>query len=208
MQSIIQFIPKNLGKKFKYSKVYPEAKSNKIKSAFDLLVNAGLINMILCSSGELPLGAIVSEIKFKAIFLDIGLALSIYDYDYQDLLSERFWTNISGGLTEQFVGQELLSYSHPQKLAQLYYWERASQQSSAEIDYLINLFSKVWPVEVKSGKTGRLKSLHMFREKFSLPFGIRFSTKKLELENDVLSVPLYAVGELERLIGLGEKLEL
>jgi uncharacterized protein len=203
LQSIIQFIPKNLAKKFKYSKVYPEAKSNKIKNAFDLLVYAGLIQKILCSSGELPLGAIISEIKFKAIFLDIGLALSIYDYDYQDLLSENFWTNISGGLTEQFVGQELLSYSDPQKPAQLYYWERASQQSSAEIDYLINVSSKVWPIEVKSGKTGRLKSLHMFREKFSLPFGIRFSTRRLELENGVLSIPLYAVGELERLIELG-----
>ena len=40
----------------------------------------------------------------------------------------------------------------------------------------------------------------MFKEKFELPFGIRTSQKQLELDNNVLSVPLYAIPEIPRII--------
>lgn len=200
LTKVFDYIPKALGSKFKYSHVYPEAKTQEIKPAFNLLREAGLIHKISRSNASLPLGSDASQRNFKALFLDIGLALAIYDFDYEDLMGNRFWNNISGGLTEQFVGQELLANKDKTKEAKLYYWERDSHQSSAEIDYLIKNKGKVYPLEVKAGKTGRLKSLLLFIQEHELEFGLRVSQKALELENKVLSIPVYAVPEIPRII--------
>ncbi len=48
------------------------------------------------------------------------------------------------------------------KKPELYYWVRETKSSSAEIDYVISNGSDIIPIEVKAGKTGRLKSLHQF----------------------------------------------
>jgi len=44
----------------------------------------------------------------------------------------------------------------------------------AEVDYVINIGADIFPVEVKSGKEGRLKSLKIFIEEKKSRLGIRF----------------------------------
>ncbi|MEJ1730945.1 DUF4143 domain-containing protein, partial [Escherichia coli] len=60
-------------------------------------------------------------------------------------------------MAEQFVGQELRASGNEN----LYYWVREKRGSSAETDYLTEKGGEVIPVEVKSGKSGKLKSLHL-----------------------------------------------
>jgi hypothetical protein len=43
----------------------------------------------------------------------------------------------------------------------LYYWAREAKSSSSEVDYLVVRDGQIYPVEVKSGAGGRLKSLHL-----------------------------------------------
>lgn len=45
-----------------------------------------------------------------------------------------------------------------------------------------------------------LKSLNSAIAKYKIPYGIRISQKKLELEGNILSVPFYAISEIPRLI--------
>jgi len=66
-------------------------------------------------------------------------------------------------MAEQFVGQEILAATN----SDLYYWARDASGSSAETDYLIEKQGKVVPVEVKSGKSGSLKSLHLLLKTYS-----------------------------------------
>ena len=73
------------------------------------------------------------------------------------------------------------------------------KSSTAEVDYLINIGAKIFPIEVKAGATGRLKSLQTFVAEKSCDFGIRISEKPLAFEKNILSVPLYMVSELSRL---------
>ncbi len=103
-------------------------------------------------------------------------------------------------MTEQFVGQELLAYSNKYSEIELYYWEREEKSSSAEVDYLINVGGKIFPIEVKAGATGRLKSLQIFIEEKSCDFGIRISERPLCFEKKILSIPLYMVSEVARLV--------
>jgi hypothetical protein len=94
----------------------------------------------------------------------------------------------------------------------LYYWSREKRQSSAEVDYTISVGPRIIPVEVKAGKSGRLKSLHMFLKEKERSFGLRFNadqpsyletTDLLSTGDSVtyhlLSLPLYLVGQIRRL---------
>jgi len=95
-----------------------------------------------------------------------------------------------GVLAEQFVGQEMvLSQNHD-----LYYWSRQAKSSTAEIDYLAVTDGTIYPVEVKSGSAGRLKSLHLFLRRYlNAPRGIVFSMRPYaELpEQKLVFIPLY-----------------
>jgi len=42
------------------------------------------------------------------------------------------------------------------------FWVREKKQSNAQVDYIIPFENYVIPVEVKTGKTGRLCSMHEF----------------------------------------------
>ena len=59
---------------------------------------------------------------------------------------------------------------------------------------------EILPVEVKSGTTGRLKSLKMYLEEKNVSLGIRISKNELEFSNEILSVPFYMISQIKRLL--------
>jgi len=68
------------------------------------------------------------------------------------------------------------------------------------VDYVLNIDSLIIPIEVKAGKTGSLRSLHLLMEERGLPLGIRISGKALQLHQNILSVPFYMINQIKRLI--------
>jgi predicted AAA+ superfamily ATPase len=119
----------------------------------------------------------------------------------------------SGALAEQAVGQHLLYSQDYYKEPELYYWVREKKNSEAELDYVISEGNRIIPIEVKSGKTGRLKSLHQFIYAKRSGLAVRFNaetpsfTKNIDLLSDgnsveynLLSLPLYMAEELRRII--------
>jgi len=209
LERVFKSVPKLVSKKFKYSNVDKEIDLNKdeskvLKEATELLSKANVINYVRQTSmAGLPLGAEASDRNFKMIFLDIGLMLKSFgasaDIVEEVLSANDFHSIASGALAEQFVGQELIAMIDPYEEPNLYYWSREGN-GSAEVDYLMQIGTKIFPIEVKAGKTGRLTSLNLAIEKYDLPFGIRISQRKLEFENKVLSVPFYAIPEIPRLV--------
>ena len=99
----------------------------------------------------------------------------------------------------QFVGQEILAYDDPYNNNELYYWAREGR-GNAEVDYVTTVDSQIIPIEVKAGATGTLKSLRILMEEKKLPLGVRISQHKLGLDKSVLSIPLYMISELNRLV--------
>ncbi|MCI5123701.1 MAG: DUF4143 domain-containing protein, partial [Candidatus Electrothrix sp. AR5] len=118
----------------------------------------------------------------------------------------------AGSLCEQFVGQHLLYARPPYEEPELFYWMREQRQASSEVDYVLSVGSRIFPVEVKAGKTGTLKSLQVFLQKKERSLGIRFNADLPSLHEAtfslsktsgmfrLLSLPLYLVEELPRLI--------
>lgn len=202
LDKVFAAIPKMVKDKFKYSVVDADIRSANLKEALDLLCHARVATKVKSTSGAgLPFEAEASEKHFKALFLDIGLMQKMLGMDTgiskAIVEANDFHSIAAGALAEQFVGQEILACQSLYSEKNLYYWQRKT--GLAEVDYLISVDAQVAPLEVKAGKTGRLKSLRLFMEKYKSPLGIRVSQKGFSFEDQILSVPLYAIAELERL---------
>lgn len=216
IRRVFTTLPNIIGQKIKYAQLDSESKSEQIKKALDYLNLAKVIHLIYHSHASgLPLRAQMNLKIFKAIFIDIGLLCSAQGLSDLSIIHAPDWAWINrGSLAEQFIGQTLLHLYPSYQTPELYYWVREQAQSSAELDYIWQYENQIIPIEVKAGKTGRLKSLHYFIQEKHWPLGVRFNTDMPSLLNEkaklpdhdqfsyqLLSLPFYLVGQLNRLIG-------
>lgn len=197
--------PGLIAKHFKYVDIDPDTPARDLKPALEMLVKAGIVYPVYHTAANgLPLIVGVNEKKFKLLFLDIGLAKHALGTDTTTLLKEELILINQGDLAEQFVGQELMAYSKSYEAAKPFYWEREKKGSQAEVDYVISIGSRIYPIEVKSGKTGRLKSLQVFLKEKNTSLGICISSNSLSFSHGVLTIPFYMIHELPRLVDEAE----
>jgi len=200
LQKVFDTAPRLIGQRIKFSNIDPETRSRDLKNALNLLSLAGIVKPIyLTKASGLPIGSQIDEQKLKLNFLDIGLMQNLCGLQGQLSIEQDFMKINAGAVAEQFIGQELVAYSDKHQQGNLYFWAREKKSSMAEVDYVINIDSDILPVEVKSGKEGKLKSLRMFIEEKKSKFGIRFSQDKLSYFDKILSIPLYMVEQMPRL---------
>ncbi|MCZ6634939.1 MAG: AAA family ATPase [bacterium] len=201
LQKVFYAVPRLVSTKFKYSRVDADIQSRDLKEALELLEQAGIVHRVKRTSGAgLPLEAAVKDRHFKVVFLDVGLMQNICGSTGDLLLAEDLMKINAGAVAEQFVAQELLAYQDSYQKASLYYWAREARNSSAEVDYLVACGPRVVPVEVKSGKTGTLRSMHLFLEQYTAPVGVRISTLPFHNNLPILSIPFYAIASLRERI--------
>lgn len=101
----------------------------------------------------------------------------------------------AGALAEQFVGQELVASLGDE----IYCWLRPQKGSSAEADFVVAADGRVVPIEVKSGPSGRLRSMHLLLEEYPkcVPGLVLSEAPYAELpEQGLVFVPLYYAGTL------------
>ena len=178
LESLTRLFPqlfKYVGKQIKYTEIGQGDSTVRTKTSLHLLELALLIKKVTSVHAVgLPLNATSNEKIFKLLYLDIGLGQTLSGYEAKSLLkAKNLLDSYQGQLAEQFVGQQLLSESKTANIFQeLFCWIRSERGSSAEVDYLIQREGKIIPVEVKSGRGGRLKSMSIFRDQYKSPFGI------------------------------------
>jgi uncharacterized protein len=193
LDAVFLNVAKSTGEQLKYTRLNAGHSGQMNHKAFDLLVKAKIIHKIpSCDPSGLPLGATANQKKFKAVMLDIGLLQRICQVPVElELKQENLLAMYRGILAEQFVAQELVAN---QDGSGLYYWARDARGSSAEVDFLAVRQGRIYPVEVKSGAGGSLKSLHLMLEKYTnCPEGIvLYSGTYKELPAQKLTfMPLY-----------------
>jgi predicted AAA+ superfamily ATPase len=203
LQTVFSQLPNLVGEMTKYSKINPDVQSKFLKEAIHCLEMAGVVNRVYATkAGGIPLAGLLNFQKYKLFFLDVGLLAAQSGLSAELLLSKDLMTVNRGELVEQFVCQELLAVQPVYQQAACYCWVREKTGSMAEVDFVLQQGMQIVPLEVKAGKTGRLKSIQLMMEEKQLPLGIRVSPLPLEFdaERKILSVPLYMVSEVERLI--------
>lgn len=201
LQRVFDAAPRLVGQRVKYSAIDSDAKSRDIKSALHLLSLAGIVRPVVATSASgLPLGTQVNEQKFKLNFLDVGLMQNACGLQAELAVQKDFMQINSGAIAEQLVGQELRAYTDRYSPGDLFFWARDKKGSSAEVDYITSVDSHIIPIEVKAGKTGVLKSLKLFLLEKGGVVGVRISQQELSFHGNVLSVPLYMLEQLSRIV--------
>jgi predicted AAA+ superfamily ATPase len=215
LASVLQYVAQNTGKKIKYVNIDREARSVNLKEAFYQLEMSRIITLARhTASPGIPLTAHISQDIFKAFFVDIGLANHLCKIRLTD--PAQILTVNEGALAEQLAAQELLPLATAFDDPHLYYWIREEKNANAEVDFLFQHNNLVYPVEVKAGKTGTLKSMQVYLAEKKLPTGIRlntdlpsigeFTTKvrsgstSSEITFRLVSLPLYMTHQLPRLL--------
>lgn len=200
VETLFQQLPHFIGEQFQYKNIHGEYRKRELAPCLALLCKANVIHRIHHSAGNgIPLGAEANLEWFKIILVDVALTQALLGFDLSTWFLRPGIEFINRGtIAESFVGQELLAYAHPLRETKLFFWRRAEKSSSAEIDYLHERDQMVIPIEVKSGHTGTLKSMHLFLAEHAktTSYGIRFSAQNYSRFEKLHSRPLYAVSTL------------
>ncbi|MBW1898206.1 MAG: DUF4143 domain-containing protein, partial [Deltaproteobacteria bacterium] len=179
-------------------------RSREMREAFDVLERALIVYRSRPSvSHHIP---IIEKLRKapKLFFLDVGLVN--YRIGFKEFFTKQSLDNIyQGKISEQIAAQEIVAQTYRQP--SLRFWVR--EKGTAETDFLYPFKGMVIPVEVKSGKTGKLKSLNLFMEHSDHPYAIRIYSGKNRIDKIALpsgktyylnSIPYYLLSRLDDVI--------
>lgn len=175
-------------KKFQYKVIKTGARAYEYETPLDWLRASGVI--IKChkvTEGKLPLSAFSDNTSFKLYMTDTGLLCSKFGIPSNAILVDfPSFEGFKGALAENYVASALILNGYTP-----YYWE---SQGKAEVDFVIqDNKGNIIPIEVKSSDNVRSKSLSQYIAKYKPIYSIRISAKNFGFENEIKSVPLYAV---------------
>ncbi|MDM8557799.1 AAA family ATPase [Candidatus Parabeggiatoa sp. HSG14] len=218
MLNVFNFAARHVGIKVKYSHISRQEQSVTLKKDIELLSMARIISKVVHSHcSGLPLQADIEENIYKLLFLDVGLMNAICGLNWRNIsqLDEMKLIN-EGAIAEQFIGQHLQALLTETPNRELTYWLREGRSSNAEVDYIMALEGNIIPIEIKSGATGCLKSLHQFMGSKQVPVAIRFDAslptvnhintvinvgkQRKEVSYPLISLPLYLVERLNEIV--------
>ena len=182
IRHIINTAPNHLDKRVKFQNFgNSNYRSREVGEAFRSLDDSKVIQLIYpTTSCELPI-----QTDFKKSprlqFLDTGIVNHVLGIQSEliglnDLSKEYKGAVIPHLITQELMSLNAISYHKPN------FWVREKLQSSAEVDLIVQFENRVIPIEIKSGSTGSLKSLHQFIEQSNHPYAIRIYGGDLKVE--------------------------
>jgi len=208
IRHVIETSPYETGKRIKFEHFgNGNYKSREVGESLRILERAMFLYLRYPVSGhELPL-APNFKLHPRLQFLDTGLlnyALGLTNLYFSGIpLSDAY----NGMIAEHIVGQELLA-SQNDVLQKPILWVREKKQSNAEVDFMIVQNGKIVPVEVKSGSSGTLRSLHSFIEESGIDYALRLysgsksveqsETPKARKPYTLVNLPLYYAGRIAK----------
>lgn len=179
-------------KKFIYGAVKSGSRAKDYELALSWLIDCGLAYKVLrVSKPGIPLKSYEDDSAFKLFILDVGLLGAMGDINVRTLLEGNvIFEEFKGALTEQYVLQQLTT--NPELV--VCYW--SAENSTAEIDFLVQCSATIIPIEVKSAENLQAKSLKTFCQKYSTKTAIRISMSDFRKEDWLTNLPLYAISQL------------
>ena len=117
-------------------------------------------------------------------FLDTGILNHSLGIQGQMLGIEDLSSAFKGAIIPHLITQELISLNifNDKKPN---FWVRDKKQASSEVDLVFTYKDKLIPIEIKSGSSGSLKSLHQFIEQASHPFAVRIYAGEFRIEKNI-----------------------
>jgi hypothetical protein len=182
-------------KKFLYQTVKEGARAREYEDALTWLIQAGLVYKTpKISKVGVPMSAYDELSAFKLYAFDVGVLRQLAKLEPSVFLDgNNLFTEFKGALSENFILQGLIPLleTNPR------YW---SSDGRAEVDFVIQYKNKILPIEVKSDKNIKNKSLSTFALNNDTPIKIRYSLRNLKIEDDLVNIPLFLVDYTKRIL--------
>lgn len=176
-------------KKFIYGALRKGARANDFEIAIQWLVDSGLVHKVhRISKPVVPLKFYEDMVSFKLFLLDCGLLGALSETPpEQILIGDNVFEEYKGAFTENYVLQQLKS------LPRTFVYYYSNDNSTLEIDFVVQHEAHVIPIEVKAEENLRAKSLRQFVTDNSGLHGVRFSMSDYREQDWLTNVPLWAV---------------
>lgn len=176
-------------KKFIYGALRKGARANDFEIAIQWLVDSGLVYKVhRISKPVVPLKFYEDMASFKLFLLDCGLLGALSETPpEQILIGDNVFEEYKGAFTENYVLQQLKS------LPRTFVYYYSNDNSTLEIDFVVQHEAHVIPIEVKAEENLRAKSLRQFVTDNSGLHGVRFSMSDYREQDWLTNVPLWAV---------------
>lgn len=189
-------IPSQLAKenrKFVFGALKKGARAADYEEAIQWLVDAGLVYKIQrVTKAAMPLKFYMENSAFKLFLLDVGLLGAMSEVPpSQILVGDNIFTEYKGAFTENYVVTQIVGV---ESTVMGYY---SKDNSTMEIDLIVQCGDRILPVEVKAEENVRSRSLHQFitvDNKNSGLRGYRFSMKRYMSQDWMDNIPLCGVG--------------
>ena len=195
IRMVWESIPNQLAKenkKFIYGAVKEGGRARDFEIAIEWLVRAGLVYKIRrCKNPAMPLKFYEDFDAFKLYLLDVGLLGAMSKASPRlMLINNGVFTEYKGAFTENYVLQQLKSIG----ALDVYYFSK--DNSTQEVDFLVQTAERIIPIEVKAEENVKSKSLKQFvtvdhADKHLK--GLRCSMKSYIDQDWMENVPLYSI---------------
>ena len=173
-----RFMLNNLGKGMNYEQV---------KDDFLWLKNAGVaIPVYNVQEPKEPLKLSESRSLFKLFFSDVGLLTSQYADEVKIRVLQKDVNINNGSLFENAAAQEFIC----NELTPYYF----NSKKQGEVDFVLELNGKVYPVEIKSGKDYKKHSALtniLSNDDYKIKEGYIFSNGNVERDGKRIYYPIY-----------------
>lgn len=176
-------------KKFIYGALRKGARANDFEIAIQWLVDSGLVHKVhRINKPVVPLKFYEDMASFKLFLLDCGLLGALSETPpEQILIGDNVFEEYKGAFTENYVLQQLKS------LPRTFVYYYSNDNSTLEIDFVVQHEAHVIPIEVKAEENLRAKSLRQFVTDNAGLHGVRFSMSDYREQDWLTNVPLWAV---------------
>lgn len=199
LSAIWRSIPEQLAKentKFIFSHVKKGWRSKDLEDALEWLIGAGLVYKVCkIEKPYIPLSSYADDTAFKLYMSDVGILRKLSKLPYEVVLDATpHYREFKGSMTENYVLFELIQSVDDTA----YYW---SSGNTAEVDFIIQSGAEIVPIEVKSEKNVKARSLAEYRKKYEPRYAVKTSMKNEIGGEEVLNIPLYMISQLESFKG-------
>jgi hypothetical protein len=201
MRLVWSALPSQLAKenrRFVYGALRSGARARDFEESIQWLCDYGVVFKVpRVSALRHPAMSYADDSAFKLFAVDLGLLGALAGLRPEVVLEgSAVFTEFKGALTEQYVAQELLAAG----LTPVYW---SADNGTAEVDFAVDTDRSVLPVEVKAAENLKAKSLRVACDRFGLERAVRTSLSGYRDEGRLVNVPLWAVGALPALEGIG-----
>ncbi len=176
-------------KKFIYGALRKGARAADFELAISWLVDAGLVYQVhRCTKPALPLDIYEDLSAFKLYLVDIGLLGAMVKVEpVQVLVANTIFTEYKGGMTEQYVLQQMKSH----ETTPIYYHK--TDDSRLELDFVVQHEARLLPIEVKAEGNVRANSLTTLLKENANLLAVRYSMLPYKEQGQLTNIPLYAI---------------